>query len=246
MTERADRPISCWRSCRDAGRAAAAGLHRRRAWRRQDLRHARGRARPARERRRRRGRLRRDLRPRRHRARMVRISKSSRAGKVPYQGVVLEEMDLDAILARKPQLCLVDELAHTNAPGSRHEKRYQDVLELLDHGISVHDRGQHPASRDAERRRQPGHRRARARDGARHVPRSRRRGRQRRRRPSRSCARGCGRARSTSRRRSSRRWRTSSARATCRRCASWRCARSPMRSARRRRRAGSAKAWSRR
>jgi len=54
-----------------------------------------------------------------------------------YRGVVLEEMDLDAILARKPQLCMVDELAHTNAPGSRHHKRYQDVLELLEAGISV-------------------------------------------------------------------------------------------------------------
>jgi len=54
-----------------------------------------------------------------------------------YRGVVLEEMDLDAILARKPQLCMVDELAHTNAPGSRHRKRYQDVLELLEAGISV-------------------------------------------------------------------------------------------------------------
>ena len=46
-------------------------------------------------------------------------------------------MDLDAILARKPALCVVDELAHTNVPGSRHEKRYQDVLELLDAGIGV-------------------------------------------------------------------------------------------------------------
>ena len=54
-----------------------------------------------------------------------------------YRGVALEEMDLDAILARKPQLCMVDELAHTNAPGSRHSKRYQDVLELLEAGISV-------------------------------------------------------------------------------------------------------------
>ena len=54
-----------------------------------------------------------------------------------YRGVVLEEMDLDAIIRRAPQLCVVDELAHTNAPGSRHEKRYQDVLELLDAGIGV-------------------------------------------------------------------------------------------------------------
>ena len=57
--------------------------------------------------------------------------------KVPYKGVELEEMDVDAILARHPQLCVVDELAHTNVPGSRHEKRYQDVLQLLDAGISV-------------------------------------------------------------------------------------------------------------
>jgi two-component system sensor histidine kinase KdpD len=56
---------------------------------------------------------------------------------VEYRGVVLEEMDLDAILTRRPALCVVDELAHTNAPGSRHEKRYQDVLELLDAGIGV-------------------------------------------------------------------------------------------------------------
>ena len=57
--------------------------------------------------------------------------------KIEYRGVVLDEMDLDAILHRKPQLCVVDELAHTNAPGSRHAKRYQDVLELLDAGISA-------------------------------------------------------------------------------------------------------------
>lgn len=57
--------------------------------------------------------------------------------KIPYKGVELEEMDLDGILARKPQICIVDELAHTNVPGSRHDKRYQDVGELLDAGISV-------------------------------------------------------------------------------------------------------------
>ncbi|HVM48933.1 MAG TPA: sensor histidine kinase KdpD [Candidatus Acidoferrum sp.] len=54
-----------------------------------------------------------------------------------YRGVSLTEMDLDAVLARHPQLALVDELAHTNAPGSRHPKRWQDVLELLDAGIDV-------------------------------------------------------------------------------------------------------------
>jgi two-component system sensor histidine kinase KdpD len=58
--------------------------------------------------------------------------------KIDYRGVTLEEMDIDAILARRPQLVLVDELAHTNAPGSRHPKRYQDVLELLDAGIDVY------------------------------------------------------------------------------------------------------------
>jgi len=57
--------------------------------------------------------------------------------RIDYRGVALEEMNVDAILARKPQLCIVDELAHTNAPGGRHEKRYQDVLELLDAGIGV-------------------------------------------------------------------------------------------------------------
>jgi two-component system sensor histidine kinase KdpD len=55
-----------------------------------------------------------------------------------YRGVTLSEMDVDAVLARKPQLALVDELAHTNAPGSRHPKRYQDIMELLDAGIDVY------------------------------------------------------------------------------------------------------------
>src|SRR6476661_6821179 len=54
-----------------------------------------------------------------------------------YRGVAMTEMDLDAVLSRHPQLALVDEFAHTNAPGSRHPKRYQDVLELLDAGIDV-------------------------------------------------------------------------------------------------------------
>jgi two-component system sensor histidine kinase KdpD len=54
-----------------------------------------------------------------------------------YRGVPLEEMDLEAVRARKPDLVLVDELAHTNVPGSKHEKRWQDVEALLDAGISV-------------------------------------------------------------------------------------------------------------
>jgi two-component system sensor histidine kinase KdpD len=56
---------------------------------------------------------------------------------IDYRGVVLEEMDVEAILARKPAICVVDELAHTNVAGSRHEKRYQDVLDLLNAGIGV-------------------------------------------------------------------------------------------------------------
>ncbi len=57
--------------------------------------------------------------------------------KVDYRGITLEEMDIDEILKRHPQLVLVDELAHTNAPGSRHPKRYQDVLEILAADIDV-------------------------------------------------------------------------------------------------------------
>jgi two-component system sensor histidine kinase KdpD len=57
---------------------------------------------------------------------------------VAYQNITLHEMDLDTILEERPEVVLVDELAHTNAPGSRHPKRYQDVLELLDAGISVY------------------------------------------------------------------------------------------------------------
>ena len=57
---------------------------------------------------------------------------------VEYHGVALPEMDTDAVLVRRPQVALVDELAHANAPGSRHEKRWQDVEELLNSGIDVY------------------------------------------------------------------------------------------------------------
>ena len=57
---------------------------------------------------------------------------------IPYKNITLREFDLDGALARKPQLILVDELAHTNAAGSRHRKRYQDIKELLRAGISVY------------------------------------------------------------------------------------------------------------
>ena len=56
---------------------------------------------------------------------------------IPYRGVDLKEMDVDAILARHPNTVIVDELAHTNVPGSKNRKRYEDVLELLDAGINV-------------------------------------------------------------------------------------------------------------
>jgi len=57
--------------------------------------------------------------------------------RITYRGIILEEMDTDAIIARHPQVVLVDELAHTNVPGSRHPKRYQDVEDILNAGIHV-------------------------------------------------------------------------------------------------------------
>src|SRR5487761_1891093 len=57
--------------------------------------------------------------------------------RMPSRGSVFEEMNLDAVLARKPQIAIVDELAHTNVPGSRNAKRWQDVDELLNAGIEV-------------------------------------------------------------------------------------------------------------
>src|SRR6187551_814391 len=58
--------------------------------------------------------------------------------RIEHKGQSIDEMDLDAVLARRPRLVLVDELAHTNAPGSRHPKRYLDVAELLAAGIDVY------------------------------------------------------------------------------------------------------------
>ena len=57
--------------------------------------------------------------------------------KIEYRGATFDEMEVDAILARKPQVALVDELAHTNIEGSKHAKRYEDVMDLLDAGIDV-------------------------------------------------------------------------------------------------------------
>lgn len=57
--------------------------------------------------------------------------------RIEYKGVVIEEMDLDAVIARRPAVAIVDELAHTNIPGSKNRKRYEDVIDLLNAGISV-------------------------------------------------------------------------------------------------------------
>ena len=57
--------------------------------------------------------------------------------RIEYRGVTLEEMDVDAVIARHPQVAVVDELAHSNVPGARHRKRWEDVMQLLDEGINV-------------------------------------------------------------------------------------------------------------
>ncbi len=57
--------------------------------------------------------------------------------KINYNNMILEELDVDEVLKRKPKIALIDELAHTNAPGSKNKKRYEDVLEILAHGIDV-------------------------------------------------------------------------------------------------------------
>jgi two-component system, OmpR family, sensor histidine kinase KdpD len=57
--------------------------------------------------------------------------------KVAYRGVTVEEMDVGGIVARNPEFAVVDELPHTNVTGSKHNRRYEDVEELLDHGINV-------------------------------------------------------------------------------------------------------------
>jgi two-component system, OmpR family, sensor histidine kinase KdpD len=74
---------------------------------------------------------------RRHTEEMVDGLEVVRRRTMEYRGATFTEMDLDAVLTRHPQVALVDELAHTNVPGSRHEKRWQDIEELLDAGIDV-------------------------------------------------------------------------------------------------------------
>ena len=64
---------------------------------------------------------------------------------IEYRGAVFEELDVEAVIARRPSLVVVDELAHTNIPGSKNLKRYQDVLDILNAGISVVTGREHPA-----------------------------------------------------------------------------------------------------
>ena len=117
-------------------RGDAAHLPRGGPRRRQDVRDAERGAPAPRARRGRRGRLRRDARPRED-GRAGRRPRAVPRKRVDYRGRSFEEMDVDAILARRPKVALVDELAHTNVPGVRNEKRWQDVEELLAAGIVV-------------------------------------------------------------------------------------------------------------
>ena len=134
----------------------------------------------------RRRRLRRAARPAGDgRARRGARARPAQAHRVPRQAT-FDELDTDAVIARHPEWVLVDELAHTNVPGTRHEKRWQSVEEILDAGINVHLDGQHPALREPQRHRLRDHRRARARDRARTRARRGRRGRARRPHPRRA------------------------------------------------------------
>ena len=83
---------------------------------------------------------------------------------ITYKGVTVEEMDTDAILARHPRVALVDELAHTNAPGSPRAKRYEDVQVLLRGGHQCHLHAEYPASGEPARCRRRHHGRAAARN----------------------------------------------------------------------------------
>ncbi len=89
---------------------------------------------------------------------------------IEYRGVQVEEMDLDGVLARRPAVAVVDEIAHTNVPGSRNRKRYQDVLELHRRRHQRDRRVQHPAPGLAQRPGRARDRRGGARDGAGQLP----------------------------------------------------------------------------
>ena len=95
---------------------------------------------------------------------------------IEYRGQVLTEFDLDLSLTRRPTLILVDELAHTNAPGSRHAKRWQDVMETAGRRYPRVHHAQHPAPGESERRCCPDHGRHCPRNAPRFGPRARGRG----------------------------------------------------------------------
>ena len=139
-------------------------------------------------------------------------------------------MDVDAVLARTPQVALVDELAHTNVPGSRNDKRWQDIEELLDAGHRRDHHGQHPAPGVAQRRGRADHRRAAAGDRAGRGRPRRRAGRARR-----HDARGAAPADGARQHLPGREGRRGARQllpepATSPRCASWRCSGWPTRS----------------
>ena len=204
----------------------AAGVPRRRARRRQDLRHARrghrrasgaptwssGTSRPT-------------AGPRTERA-LEGLEVVPRA-QVGYRGTVQEEMDLDAVLERQPDVVLVDELAHTNIPGSTAREALAGRRGPARRGHRGHHHGQHPAPRVAQRRRSSDHRGPAARDRAGPGGAGRRPDRAGRHEPA-GAAPPDG-PRQHLRRRQGRRRAVAatSARATSRRCASWRCCGSP-------------------
>ena len=134
----------------------------------------------------RRRRLRRGPRPAADRRRCSTGSRSCPGVRVEYRGVAVEEMDTDAIIARHPAVALIDELAHTNVPGSPREKRWQDVELIRDAGIDVDQHLQRPAPRVGRRRRRDDRRRAGQRAPARRGRRGRRRGRAGRHEPARA------------------------------------------------------------
>ena len=221
----ADRRRACghrWRRARALPDPARDGRRRR-----QDLPHAPGGPAGAGRGAGRRDRLPRAARPARDRGarRGARGRAAAACGRTA--ALELEEMDVDAVIRRAPELALVDELAHTNAPGMRNEKRYQDIDEVLDAGIDVistvnvqHLESLNDAIFELTERPRP-------RDVPGPDPRRGGRGRPRRPRPGGAPASGCAPARSIRRSGSKRRSRTSSARTTSAPSASSRCARSP-------------------
>ena len=148
------------------GARKAARLPRRRARGRQDLRHARRGTPPRRARHRRRRRVRRDPRPPAHRGDARRARGRPPPRDSPTATRAFTEMDVDAVLARRPAVALVDELAHTNVPGSAQREALAGRRGAARGRHRRHLHGQHPAPRVAQRRRREDHRRSPARAGA--------------------------------------------------------------------------------